>query len=266
MSESRMTGAIQSLKVGVAAVLLLGPAGGAIARAQTTYNSPDGHWSIVVPKDWRVGSAEELAAITSGANEVVSRVEGARQVQFVLQLIPSTPDGQFVLVEKMPGIPPGMSFEAWRDALEKQLGSQLKRLEKTLPADVGTASFGQSVIEAGRHRLVLTMDMQGPNGVDLKALSTTQWGVGETINVHAYATRDTFDARLAGLGEIVDSFQFAPGREYDFSGKLSSYARGQKLGQAIGISIGIAAVILVIRVRQRKGGKIVSIHDGEPMP
>lgn len=259
-----MAGSMWTKLIFVLAVLCLWGTAGAIA--QTPYRSPDGHWSIMIPKGWRVGMPEELAAVNAGANELASRVDGAPKVRFVLQLIPVKPDGQFALVQVGPGIPPGATFDAWRDVLEHQMGGQLKRLEKAFPSDVGTASFGRSVIEEGRHRLLLTMDMHGPNGVDLKALSTTQWGIDETVNVHAYATSDTFDARLAGLGEIVDSFQFTPGREYDFSGKLSSYARGQKLGQAIGMFVVIAVVILVVRARQNKGGKVVSIRDGERMP
>jgi hypothetical protein len=220
------------------------------AQAQTTYNSPDGHWSIVVPKDWRVASAQELETINSGANEMGSRIKDTPPIRYVLEMTPIKPDGRFVLVQVAPGIPSGLSFEDWRSAMEKQSGRELKRVEKAFPAEIGTASFGQAVIEVGRHRMLMTMDMQGPNGVSLKALSTMQWGVGESINIHAYATKDTFESHRAALASIADSFQFAPGFEHTFA-PPGTGANNRNFAGMLGAAVAVG-VWLLIWLRNRR--------------
>jgi hypothetical protein len=214
----------------------------AVARADV-YAAPNGRWAITIPSGWQKATPAELRVVQDEAAKAASGLPGASQMNFELLIRPKVPDGQFVVVQISPALPPGLPF----DSLASGVAMGVKAGQKAAAERFGTVDSQAPVIDHARHRVSVSFSMAQPGGPTLRALSTSQWGLHESASIHAYAPEESFDARRPLLQSITDSFQFTSGNSYDFS--VGNVAKATSWGRAIGgiAVIGVVALYVIIR-------------------
>ena len=218
------------------------------AALATPYASPDGRWSFEIPTGWQVAPDADLRVVSDEAARAATAMGERGAPNYVLLIRPVKADGRFALVQRESPLPAGVSYDALKAGIKQQYDGVMRKIEQAAPNAGASAAFGKPVFDDTRRRLVSSMSLSTADGMSLKAVSVSNWGKQETINVHAYSPVDMFDANRPMLVSIGDSFQFSPQCAYDFD-KEGAGAGAAKFGRGIAYLIigGIVVIFYLIK-------------------
>lgn len=218
------------------------------AQQQHEHRLEGADWTITIPAGWRVASQPELDAVNAAARSMVQQ-SGVSPPDYVLELVPETLNGRYVLVQRLDSISPGLAFSD----VAQRVAAALQPATDELTRQIGVSALGAGFeADRERHRVRARSVIRAAGGQSLCSFSEMCYARKELIVVHAYAPASDFDDALPELRDIAGSVRFDEGAEYVFADEghpASSPQEGASQERPVtarAIVVGVLAVGLVI--------------------
>lgn len=191
-----------------------------------TFAESQHHYSVSIPAEWEAIPKRQLQEVEKNAAQFGTKIEydaGFRKLQsqqaeqFPYLLI------QYLNVLSVPS----------PDAVMKEISAAQKKL------GIRSSMEYQSTLKA------IFLYSETPDG--LKQLTAMMLGRDRIIQLHFYASRDSFDNHTSDFHKIIESFQYKEGYEYVQSEAAKTVAQAPEYnwGHIVGSGLAAAACAVV---------------------
>jgi len=241
------------LRQGLAGILLCVVAP-QLANAET-FTDPAGRFVVDLPAGWVSESPDEVAARDAVAGSAIRD----RNWHFVGAFVPDgevTEQSPYIIVQWTAARLGGKSWDQLEREFEAtNMDAAMDDVESEVEALFGAIDIGRPVLDRGRGRLLLRMEMDTPDG-RREIVSTGFLGKDGIAQIHCYAMEGDMSRASPQFDAVLGGFRFESGEA--FTGELSAYEQGRAVGRVVGFAVtgaAVVAVLIALIVRARNGGK-----------
>jgi len=224
------------------------------------YHSPEGHFSLTIPAGWEEIPRDAIEATLKLLQEQNSSISALNRQNYdgAFQKTSTTyftyPYVLFAMDKK--GRWPEREIEKFVSSDEWEKGAQkgLRTVEKQLPNLIQNLKLGQTTYDKRRNILFIKVESEVfgiGKVIALTSIIPSNYG---TVNLHCYSTKDSFENDLPIFTQIIDSFRYDIGYEYNqfTKNQSSDTASGSLWGVVLTvfICVGLATLVIIIIVRK----------------
>ena len=187
------------------------------ARGES-YTNPDLHYSFEIPEGWIQIPGDDLETLVPPARRTreppVAYTTGYQILALRAFELP------YLLVQHVPG---GDSAEQLSKVSSGELNQSARDYSISLQLATG-AVFGKPILDPVRKMVLTVMEAQSPpDGLEIRALAVAAPGTEGTVGMLFYSRASEWEDDLPIFEELLDSFRFASGYEYDSASSLATY-------------------------------------------
>jgi hypothetical protein len=221
------------------------------------YRDTEHHFSFDIPHDWARMSRTELSKI----DELLKQRGLSNQVHYETGFRPlGTRLGQYpyILLQVQPLRTTGLSYEEIQRTLNLGLDGPIKTVQGAFSDIVRGAPTGTAVLDRGRDRIMVRMQMDMAFLGKIEGLSVCHLGSEAIVSLHAYATQNTFANYLSVFNDLDTSFEFDDGYRFVPAKEKEATASLLPILTFMGVAVPLGAVFLVVGARKRRSGAVPS--------
>jgi hypothetical protein len=225
----------------------------AVQRAQAeTFTDPAGRFVIELPAGWISETPAQVAA-----RDTLAGPASGRNWHYVGAFVPDgelTETSPYIIVQ-WTEVPIGKL--SW-DELEREFSAErmetvLQEAEDEVEALFGEVEIGRLVLDRGRGRLLLRMDMDTPDG-RREIASTGFLGIDGVAQIHCYAIEGEMSDAAPHFDAVLRGFRFDEGERFTGEGGGLDWGAILVRGLLFAVIGGIVAAIARAGTRRKKRG------------
>jgi hypothetical protein len=220
-----------------------------LAQSPFTFKGADGHFTIVMPANWRETTRDEIDQYAKLLKQATGADLPAYEAGF--HLSGSDPfDLPYILVERPT---PKTSYEdlkkQWSDGM---LDDPRKDLNGKVSAVIGAPRSKSIRYLDLRHAVVTEMEAPRNDGVVVRMMSASYAGKAGVVSAYFYADKSSWGKYSDEFEGILDSFNYEPGYEYNAAAATGGN-HAQSWARVVAVAI-LGAVWAYFRNRKKKRG------------
>ncbi len=241
-------------------------------REPLLYHNSEGHFSLTIPAGWEeiprdaIKATLKLLQEQNASSSELNRQNYDGAFQKTSTTYFTYPYVLFAIDEK--GRWPEREIEkfASSDEWEKDAQKGLRTVEKQLSNLIQNIKLGQTTYDKRRNILFIKVESEVVGigkVIGITSIIPSNYGA---VNLHCYSTKDNFENDLPAFTQIIDSFRYDIGYEYNqfTKNKSSDTASGSLFGVGliVFICVGLATLVIII-VARKSSGKSSNFPDGK---